>query len=39
MTVTVGKGIRTGAFGGWNFSEEENFNLIMDDKFWDSEKK
>ena len=27
MTVTVGKGIRAGAFGGWNFSEEENFNF------------
>ena len=25
MTVTIGKGIRAGNYGGWNFSTEENF--------------
>ena len=27
MTVTIGKGIRAGNYGGWNFAEEENFKL------------
>ncbi len=27
MTVTVGKGIRAGTKGGWNFSTEENFKF------------
>ena len=27
MTVTVGKGIRAGKYGGWNFSTEEDFHF------------
>jgi hypothetical protein len=27
MTVTIGKGIRAGKYGGWNFSTEENFQF------------
>jgi hypothetical protein len=28
MTATIGKGIRAGKYGGWNFSTEENFKTL-----------